>query len=46
MNELHTFLTTVWFALLGLIIALYVLLDGYDLGIGILSLLEYRTGQQ
>ncbi len=43
MNELHTFLTTVWFALLGLIIALYVLLDGYDLGIGILSLLEYRT---
>lgn len=40
MNELHAFLVTAWFVLLGLIIVLYVVLDGFDLGIGMLSLLE------
>lgn len=39
MNELHAFLATVWFILLGLIITLYALLDGFELGTGILSLL-------
>lgn len=39
MNELHTFLATVWFILLGLVITLYALLDGCELGTGILSLL-------
>ncbi|OQX14119.1 MAG: cytochrome d ubiquinol oxidase subunit II [Thiothrix lacustris] len=43
MNELHVFLVTAWFVLLGLIIALYVVLDGFDLGIGMLSLLERET---
>lgn len=42
MNELHTFLATVWFVLLGIIIALYVLLEGCDLGVSILSLLAYK----
>jgi cytochrome d ubiquinol oxidase subunit II len=38
MNHEITLLATVWFYLLGLILALYVILDGFDLGIGILSL--------
>ncbi|EIJ36920.1 cytochrome d ubiquinol oxidase subunit II [Thiothrix nivea] len=40
MNELHAFLATVWFVLLGLVLALYVMLDGFELGVGILSLLN------
>lgn len=39
MNELHAFLATVWFVLLGLVLALYVMLDSFELGVGILSLL-------
>jgi len=31
-------LPTIWFGLLGLILALYVMLDGFDLGVGIFSL--------
>jgi cytochrome d ubiquinol oxidase subunit II len=42
MNELHFFLTTVWFLLLGSSIALYVALDGFGLGIGILALFVYE----
>ena len=34
----HLLLATVWFALIGLFLAFYVLLDGFDLGVGILSL--------
>lgn len=33
-------LATVWFYLLGFILALYVMLDGFDLGVGIISLFE------
>ena len=38
MNHDVTLLATVWFYLLGLILAIYIILDGFDLGIGILSL--------
>lgn len=39
MNELHAFLATVWFILLGLTVTLYGLLDGFELGTSILSLM-------
>ncbi len=35
---LQKFLPQVWFCILGLFLFLYVLLDGFDLGVGILSL--------
>lgn len=38
MDALHFFLINVWLAFLGLFLVLYVVLDGFDLGIGILSL--------
>jgi cytochrome d ubiquinol oxidase subunit II len=38
MNELQLFLGNIWFFLIGLMLALYVLLDGFDLGVGVLSL--------
>ncbi len=38
MDALHFFLIHVWLAFLGLFLVLYVVLDGFDLGIGILSL--------
>jgi len=38
METVHGFLVFVWVAFLGLFLTLYVLLDGFDLGIGILSL--------
>lgn len=38
MEPLAQFLPQVWFFILGLFLFLYVLLDGFDLGIGILSL--------
>jgi cytochrome bd ubiquinol oxidase subunit II len=38
MDALAKFLPQVWFIILGLFLFLYVLLDGFDLGIGILSL--------
>jgi cytochrome bd ubiquinol oxidase subunit II len=38
MDALAQFLPQVWFVILGLFLFLYVLLDGFDLGIGILSL--------
>ncbi|MEO0852555.1 MAG: cytochrome d ubiquinol oxidase subunit II, partial [Cyanobacteria bacterium J06648_11] len=38
MNALETFLPQLWFFILGLFLFLYVLLDGFDLGVGILSL--------
>lgn len=34
----HTLLATLWFCILGLMLACYVVCDGFDLGIGILSL--------
>jgi len=47
MEPIHGFLVFVWIAFLGLFLTLYVLLDGFDLGIGILSLfvrVEERRG--
>jgi len=38
MEPLQYFLPQIWFFILGLFLFLYVLLDGFDLGVGILSL--------
>ncbi|WP_017654039.1 cytochrome d ubiquinol oxidase subunit II [Fortiea contorta] len=38
METLKYFLPQVWFVILGLFLFLYVMLDGFDLGVGILSL--------
>jgi cytochrome bd ubiquinol oxidase subunit II len=38
MESIKYFLPQVWFAILGLFLFLYVMLDGFDLGVGILSL--------
>ncbi|MEC4748941.1 cytochrome d ubiquinol oxidase subunit II [Methylomicrobium sp. Wu6] len=37
-TEIHTLLANIWFFIIGLILFLYVVLDGFDLGVGILSL--------
>ncbi len=37
-NEIHTLLAELWFFIIGLMLFLYVVLDGFDLGVGILSL--------
>jgi cytochrome bd ubiquinol oxidase subunit II len=37
-NEIHTLLAQLWFFIIGLMLLLYVVLDGFDLGVGILSL--------
>jgi cytochrome d ubiquinol oxidase subunit II len=38
MSTLHLFLINIWLGFLGLFLVLYVVLDGFDLGIGVLSL--------
>lgn len=38
METLQYFLPQVWFVILALFLFLYVMLDGFDLGMGILSL--------
>ena len=38
MDALQLFLGNIWFVLIGLMLVLYVVLDGFDLGVGILSL--------
>ncbi len=38
MDSLNSFLPLVWFAILALFLFMYVMLDGFDLGVGILSL--------
>ena len=46
-SSVHLFLVDVWLCFLGLFLTFYVLLDGFDLGIGILSLFvreEHRRG--
>ena len=37
-NAVHLFLVDVWLGFLGLFLTFYVVLDGFDLGIGVLSL--------
>jgi cytochrome d ubiquinol oxidase subunit II len=39
----HAFLANLWAALVGLMLMLYVVLDGFDLGIGILSLFTSKA---
>jgi Cytochrome bd-type quinol oxidase, subunit 2 len=38
MDFLDLFMPAVWFVILALFLLLYVILDGFDLGVGILSL--------
>jgi cytochrome d ubiquinol oxidase subunit II len=37
-NEIHSLLANIWFFILGFMLFLYVVLDGFDLGVGILSI--------
>ncbi|MGF6755738.1 cytochrome d ubiquinol oxidase subunit II [Paraburkholderia sp. GAS42] len=41
-SSAHSLLAYIWFGLLGLMLVFYVVADGFDLGIGILSLLRSR----
>src|SRR5487761_1661570 len=45
MDNVHPFLVGVWVGFLGLFLTLYVVLDGFDLGIGVLSLFV-REGER
>ncbi|MGR9086692.1 MAG: cytochrome d ubiquinol oxidase subunit II [Gammaproteobacteria bacterium] len=38
-NDIHVLLSNIWFFIIGLMLFLYVVLDGFDLGVGILTLL-------
>ncbi|MGD9888458.1 MAG: cytochrome d ubiquinol oxidase subunit II [Halothiobacillaceae bacterium] len=38
LDNTHYLLATIWFAIIGLFLIFYVVLDGFDLGMGILSL--------
>ena len=46
-TEIHSLLANIWFFIIGLMLFLYVVLDGFDLGVGILSLFtrvdQHRT---
>jgi cytochrome d ubiquinol oxidase subunit II len=42
----HGMLTNVWFALMGLMLIFYVITDGFDLGVGILSLLTKQERER
>lgn len=47
MEAVHLFLSDIWFFIIGLILVLYVVLDGFDLGVGVWSLFacdEERRG--
>ncbi len=41
-SSTHTMLAITWFGVIGLMLVFYVITDGFDLGIGILSLLRKR----
>jgi cytochrome d ubiquinol oxidase subunit II len=41
-SSAHSLLAYIWFGLLGLMLMFYVVTDGFDLGVGILSLLRSR----
>jgi cytochrome bd ubiquinol oxidase subunit II len=38
MTDVQPFLAHIWFAIVGFMLAIYVILDGFDLGVGVLSL--------
>lgn len=42
MQEIQQLLSNIWFVLIGLMLMFYVVLDGFDLGVGMLSLLARR----
>jgi len=44
--DIHAFLAMIWYLLLGFILILYVISDGFDLGVGILVLLERDEGRR
>jgi cytochrome d ubiquinol oxidase subunit II len=46
MDFLELFMPAVWFVILALFLLLYVILDGFDLGVGILSLTSPSEGQR
>ncbi|MFM1812127.1 MAG: hypothetical protein RLZZ336_1065 [Cyanobacteriota bacterium] len=46
MDFLDTFMPGVWFVILALFLLLYVVLDGFDLGVGILSLTSGSEAQR
>lgn len=46
MDFLELFLPVVWFVILALFLLLYVVLDGFDLGVGILSLTSSNETQR
>ena len=43
--DVQPFIANVWFGLVGVMLAFYVILDGFDLGVGVLSLLHRRQAQ-
>jgi cytochrome d ubiquinol oxidase subunit II len=45
-TDVHSFLATTCYILLGVILMLYVITDGFDLGVGILSLFEREEGRR
>jgi cytochrome d ubiquinol oxidase subunit II len=45
-TDVHSFLATTCYMLLGVILMLYVITDGFDLGVGILSLFEREEGRR
>lgn len=44
--DLQSFLVTFWIAVTGLLLLLYVVLDGFDLGVGILSLVASDSSRR
>jgi cytochrome bd ubiquinol oxidase subunit II len=44
--DVHSFLATTCYLLLGVILILYVMTDGFDLGVGILTLFEREEGRR
>ncbi len=46
MDPVHLFLSNVWFGILGLLLVLYVVLDGFTLGVGIISLFQRKEAHR
>lgn len=46
METYHAVLAAIWFSLLGLVLVLTLLLDGFDLGVGLLSLVSRREEER
>jgi cytochrome d ubiquinol oxidase subunit II len=45
-TEIHVLLANIWFFIISLILILYVILDGFDLGVGILTLFTRNEEQR